>query len=448
MATTLARQATIHEGGSVPGASQATGTGRPRGERTPFVVLAAIFFSCYLTWRPSMDLMFTLSDALFLLGLVVLVIHHRIPLEPMRFLTPFWLTGFGMLVVGLLIGSVGCPMPWRWLIVSGQYLFAWVVLPLIVMRRGPDQTAQMLKAFTWGVFAMNLFGAIVWYTFTGTFDEAHARFGMDFLSGGRRLGAFTADANWNGAVLAMAVPAVFYLRAKKKVGNVLTLIWLPVLFLGVLLTASVTAFASCAAAVLTFMLVGGVRPSLRATTLLVAAGLLLGFVFFESGGELPKIFVDRVGNAIDRGDITEAGTFEGRMQLIREAWGMVEQHMIVGVGADQYREISALKAPVHNMYLLLWVEGGLTAMFGWVLMMAVLLAAAIRAYPRDRLATALTFSTTVTFLIASNASPHMYARLWSVPVLIALAASIEVALDVGPAQRRRSVLRQAETALP
>src|SRR5262249_10889806 len=152
-----------------------------------------------------------------------------------------------MLVIGLLVGSVGCPMPWRWLIVAGQYLFAWVVLPLIVMRRGSDQTAQMLKAFTWGVFPMNLFGAIVWFTVTGSFGDAHERFGMDFLSGGRRLGAFTADANWNGAVLAMAVPAVFYLRAKKEIGNILTLIWLPVLLLGVMLTASFTAFVGCAA---------------------------------------------------------------------------------------------------------------------------------------------------------------------------------------------------------
>lgn len=426
---------------------EAMATGRPQGAETPWIILGGIFFSCYLTWRPIQDVMFTLSDALFLLGLLVLVIQHRIPLEPLRFLTPFWLAGFAMLAIGLLIGSIGCPMPWRWLIVAGQYLFAWVVLPLIVMRRGPDQTVRMLKAFTWGVFAMNLFGAYIWFTYTGSFEEARSLLGIDFLSGGRRLGAFTADANWNGAVLAMAVPAAFYLRAKKEIGNVLLLLWLAVLLLGVILTASFTAFIGCSAAVLTFMAVGGIRPSLRTTLLLVAGGALLALLYFENGGGLPKIFVDRVGNAIDRGDISEAGTFEGRMALIREAWGMVESHMLVGVGADQYREISIYKAPVHNMYLLLWAEGGLIAMFGWVLMMAVLLAAAIRAYPRDRLATALTLSTTTTFLIATTASPHMYARLWSVPVLIALAISIEVALDVGPAQRRRSLLRRAEQAL-
>lgn len=84
---------------------------RPQG--TPWIILGAIFFSCYLTWRPIQDVMFTLSDALFLLGLLVLVIQHRIPLEPLRFLTPFWLAGFAMLAIGLLIGSIGCPMPWR-----------------------------------------------------------------------------------------------------------------------------------------------------------------------------------------------------------------------------------------------------------------------------------------------------------------------------------------------
>jgi hypothetical protein len=414
------------------------------GDALPRSIMPAIFLSSYLTWRPSDDIMFTASDALFIIGLVSLAYQRRIPLEPFRFLTTFWLAGFAMLVGGLLLGSIPCPTPSRWLIVAAQYLFAWVILPMILLMRGQDRSVGMLKAFVWGVFAMNLFGAFVYYTYTGTFDEARARFGLDFLSGGRRLGAFASDANWNGAVLAMAIPSVFYLRAKQRVGNLLTIVWLGVLMLGIMLAASFTAFVSCVAAAVIFAAVGGVRPTARTalTVTIAASALLVGMI--EWGVALPAIFMARVGNAVGNGDISEAGTFEGRMQLIRESWGIVEHHMVIGVGADQYRVVSAFKAPVHNIYLLLWAEGGLLSLFGWLTMIAVMLAAAMLAYSRDRIASALSLSVITTFIIASTASPHMYARLWSVPVLLALAVSLEVARDNGPAMRRRKILAQAQ----
>lgn len=413
-------------------------------DRISYPILAAVFFSCYLLWRPSQDIMFTLSDALFLIGLFTLVLRGRIPLEPFRFFTPFWLAGFAMLVVGLLVGSISCPTPLRWLLVAGQYLFAWVVLPMILLRRGERGTITLLRTFVWGVFAMNLFGAFIVFTYHGTFSQAHDLLGRDFLTGGRRLGAFTGDANWNGAMLAMAVPIVFYLRSKREISNLLTTVWLAVLVLGVVLTASFTAFIGCVAAIMIFFAAGGIRVRPRTLLLIVAALALSAIVYFGNGGALPKIFVDRVGNAISNGDIDEAGTFVGRMALIREAWDIVGHHLLIGLGADQYRVVSVYQAPVHNMYLLLWAEGGLFAMFGWILMQAVMLAAAVKAYARDHVAAALTLSVATTFLISSTASPHMYARLWGVPILLALAVSIEVVVDPGPALRRRIVLRRAQ----
>ncbi|WP_157218491.1 O-antigen ligase family protein [Flavisphingomonas formosensis] len=413
------------------------------GSAMPLSILAAIFLSCYLTWRPSQDIMFTASDALFLLGFGQLVLAHRMPLEPFRFLTRFWFAGFIMLVGGLLIGSIVCPTPSRWLIVAAQYLFAWIVLPMILLRRGPDQTATLIKAFVWGVFAMNLFGAIVYFTYTGTFNDARALFGLDFLSGGRRLGAFASDANWNGAVLAMAIPAVLFLHAKQRVGDLLMLGWLAVLILGIVLTASFTAFSSASLAIAMFVVAGGIRFRLRTGLIAAAGSAVIAGILIARGVGLPSIFVERVGNAIGNGDISEAGTFEGRLKLMIEAWRIVEDHMLVGVGADQYRVISEYKAPVHNMYLLLWAEGGLLSLFGWLLMLSVIICAGVMAYGRDRIAAAYTLSVSVTFILASNASPHMYARLWSVPVLLAIAASVEAAKDSGPATRRRKMMKLA-----
>src|SRR3546814_1492658 len=86
---------------------------------------------------------------------------------------------------------------------------------------------------------------------------------------------------------------------------------------------------------------------------LAAAGAIL----VAAGYQLPEVFQGRVGGAIESGDMSQAGTYTGRMDLIREAWGIVEDTMIVGLGVDQYRTISFADTPVHNMYLLLWAEG-------------------------------------------------------------------------------------------
>ncbi len=404
----------------------------------PFASLAGVFLSCYLTWRPISDVMFTLSDALFLIGLAQLAYRRRLPLEPFRFLTPVWMGGLMMLILGLLIGSVNAPDPTRWPIVASQYVFAWFVLPMILLGHGEANTIRMLKAFVWGVFAMNLFGAIIYFTYSGTFLEARALLGLDFLSGGRRLGAFASDANWNGAVLAMAVPAALYLRAKNAVSLVQILAWLAVLLLGVMLSASFTAFMCCVFALVVFAATSPLRiaPKQFAIGMGIAIVAALALMSVNDGLFLPKTFMARVGNAVGNGDISEAGTFEGRMELMEEAWAMVNRHTFVGLGADQFRVVSEQKAPVHNMYMLLWVEGGVISLFGWITMQLVPFIAAARAYRRDRTAAALTLSTAVTFVIASTASPHMYARLWSTPILLALAASLNVAANVRLDRRR------------
>ena len=99
------------------------------------------------------------------------------------------------------------------------------------------------------------------------------------------------------------------------------------------------------------------------------------------------------------------------------------------------------------MFLLLWAEGGLLSLLGWIVMLAVLFATAAKAFSADRIATALTLSVASTFVIASMASPHMYARLWAVPVLLAVAVSVQVAIDDRQRRRWRGFLSMARTAV-
>lgn len=375
----------------------------------------AVFLAPYLSWRP-LDVLFTISDATFVVAALMLALSGRIVASPFAQLTPLWLGGFGLMATGLLLGSLINGDPVRWTIATAQYGFAFVVLPYLLLGRGQAATETLSLCLVYGVAVMELFGICVYHLWDASFEE-YRRLGLDFISGSRRLGVFLQDGNWNGAVIAMTIPFVFYLAAAKRVSRWLAVALLVVMAWAAVLAASVSALLCILGGLLVMAVVTG-----SSRTLLVLSVILAAMLFYAvSGLPLPEAFEARVLPAIAGSSLQNAGTFGGRYQLMQEAWSLVGDYSIVGMGVDQYRQVSVEGAPVHNMYLLLWAEGGLVAVAGWLLMLAVLVAAAALAWPRDRKAAALALSVLASFVIASNASPHMYARMWPVPLLLAIA---------------------------
>src|SRR3546814_444975 len=266
-----------------------------------------------------------------------------------------------------------------------------------------------------GVVLMEAFGAAIFYGYEASYQE-YQKISENFITGGGRLGAFAGQPNWNAAVIAMALPFAFYLRARGQLSLISVYVTGAVLALRLVLSASFTGFVRALIVLFLLLIVGGTRQTLKAGLVIAVAGA----VVLASGFELPEVFQGRVGEALETGDMSQAGTFTGRMDLILEAWEIVEDTMFVGIGVDQYRVVSPTQVPVHNMYLLLWAEGGLLALLGWMLLLTIAGVSVVRVYWVDRQAAALGLSVLSTFLIFSVASPHMYARMWMVPLVLAL----------------------------
>lgn len=395
--------------------------GEGRARQTVFVAAAAVFLASYLTWRPLPDILFTISDALFVLTAYQLMVRHELSMQPFGRLTAVWLVSLALLLAGLFVGSVAGSDPLRWPIIAMQYCFAWLVLPVLLIGHGRDRAIMLARALVFGMVAMEAFGVFIYMKYSGSFWEARSLLGIDFLTGARRLGAFTADANWNGAAISFALPFVYYLVLERHMSRWLGAVCAAVLFAGLALSASFTAFTSTCAAAVLFAIVAGLRPGIRTA---VACLLLIGGVS-QLQLVLPPTFQARVVNALESGEISEAGTFEGRAALIGEAWRMTGDHLLIGAGADQYRAISTFHAPVHNMYLLLWIEGGVVAVVGWIGMIGVLVATGASAARTNRHAGALALTVTSVLITFSVASPHMYARLWAAPVALAVAIACE-----------------------
>ena len=203
---------------------------------------------------------------------------------------------------------------------------------------------------------------------------------------------------------------------------------------GLLLTGSNTGFFLAAGGI---VLLAALHGSARGLVAVAGFGLFAGAAVYGWGEQfLPAAFQTRVLEGLRSGDLQDAGTFSGRLLLLREAAGIANETIWAGLGVDQYRLASAHRAPVHNAYLLLLAEGGLLALTGLagLLMSGVFLAWSAHVHHRGCGMPALTLTVVIMLALALSGFPHFYARFWLVPWLLALGLSLP------PAARRRRPL--------
>ncbi|THK34736.1 hypothetical protein EHS39_28415 [Ensifer sp. MPMI2T] len=382
-------------------------------QRIEFLIVgAAIFFSPVNVLRLN-QFYFTFSDALFSLALILSLINGRIPLRPLgRVSTVVWLSGLCCIVFGLLISSLVSPDPIRGLVVPGQYIFAYFVVLLIVAGRPVDETIKLAKLYILSVFLMCLH-AIYLIHWDGQKNTT-------FVSGSGRFTGFVERENECAALIALAVPILLLVAATGRLRKIYVVIAVPVMGYGIMLTGSNSGLACLAYGLIVFLLV-----TASWKRLLAGAGVALAAaaVMANAGrAYLPAIFQKRVLGALESGDLSQAGTFDHRLELIHEAMDLVESNFWVGLGADQYMVVSYIGRPVHNVYLLLWNEGGIVAVCGFLLMLLAGLGPIARAFklPGGLPFAACGFVCLSMFLLAVNAFTHVYGRFWSVPIILSI----------------------------
>lgn len=362
------------------------------------------------------DIYFTASDAIALSILLTMLFSRSLSSSPWIFAGLLWSFSASMLVGTLLTSSLLYGNPSRGFIVSSQYLFGFVATGYVVLSLSSRDLILTIKSFVLSIGVVCLHGIYV-------INIDHQIY-TQFVSGSGRFLGFVERENECGALIALAIPLLLWLVQSGNGRFYWLLIGLPLLSYGITLTGSNSALIALAYAIAaSVVLAGSWRQMLLVSG--SAAGL---YAIVMTWGEafLSAAFQRRVLGALETGDIGEAGTFLDRVALMREAWGQVEFSMFLGIGADQYREVSAFHAPVHNVYLLLWSEAGFFGMIGFLgMFLAAILVALVAFRTRGgRLAASCTFTTTTQFLLVGNTFPHMYGRYIVVPLLLSLALSV------------------------
>ena len=378
-------------------------------------LLTAIFLSGWGLLRlGSMNL--TLADIMLLLCLLITGMRGRLGALPFGALTAFWLTGLVMMLGGLFVGSVINGDPMRWVNIALQYGVSFLLIPMLLMQQDERTTRIAPLMFVLGVTLSQVIGIAA--TFFVTYHETQRWLGDGFITGNGRLGSMAGQPNPNGAVIAFSLPMLFYCMRQQLLSAASGFACLLLLLWGLMLTASFTGFVASLVAIFACLALMGAHHVRRMILLVAVTGGLL----FASSAPLPKAFQERVARAVESSDISQAGTFVDRRELIDEAWGFAEQYSIVGMGVDRYRELSAHDNPVHNLYLLIWNEGGALAFVGLVILLTLLCLMAAMGLRLSRPRGAMAAAVMLVFLIYTLSYPHMYSRMWVLPVMVALAA--------------------------
>jgi O-antigen ligase len=383
------------------------------GRIASHALAAAIFFSSWSLARFG-GVNVTLADALLLCALLILLAQGRVTRVPFGPLTPFWIGGLLTMLAGLFISTLINGEAIRWLNVASQYALAYLGVTVLLMSQDAVWMRRLCAMFVLGVTASQAIGVAA--TFFFTLNDVLPVLGDGFITGNGRVGAMAGEPNPNGASVAFAMPMLLYCLRQRILPPLFGLCCAVVLVWGLLLSASFTGFAATSLAALITITLLGLRYLVRLALVVAVAG----GIFVASGAPLPATFQERVGGAVGHADLGQAGTFVNRAELMEEAWQFAEKTAFIGMGVDQYRLISAHDNPVHNLYLLIWNEGGIVAFVGLITMLCLLIVLAaygFRFCPREG---AMALAVVVVFLIYTSSLPHMYSRNWAMPVMLAL----------------------------
>lgn len=382
-------------------------------DRLTFRLSAAVVFLSPFNVIRTPGIFFTAADLVTLLGFFVLLSGKRLPLAPLGRLTPAWHVAFLALSGGLILGSIVNHRLVAAVPVILQYGFAMIILPWVLGGGTIERARRLLMVWVIGMVVVALHGVYVMEFATNP--------SVDFVSPSGRLRGLLERETELGAILAMAVVATAYLASQQLLSLGVSLLFTTILLYGIVLTASNTGILALASGLIPFTLLQRSRPYLLFLGVIFAIVLVVPYI--SKDGFLPQSFTDRVVGALTTGDLEQAGTFSDRVDLTREGWQVSQEHVLIGLGAEGFREVSSYGQPVHNTYVLLLVEGGVLSLAGLCAVLGVLLirGATLWLDNSTRNLGAFVIATAVLYGVALNAFPHIYARFYFVPLVLVTA---------------------------
>jgi O-antigen ligase len=308
---------------------------------------------------------FTLSDAFFLVALILLLIEILLRGDAELIFPRTVLWGAVLITAGSLISTPLAKDPAGSLIESLKYpylMVIWFWMGGAVLRR--------VEHVYFAVGCCLLSAAI---SSSAAFGQMF--FGLSFGAaaevGGRAPG-LSEHVSALGMVAAMElVPALMFVVHSRGIIRKSAFVIISIFTLGgLMLSVSMGGFGGAVASLVVW-LVGFVqiKPLLRPRSLLLAALILaaaVGVSHFQSVQQLPSL-AERLEDLASRH--TGRNTVDSRLQTYQVAFDSFNRNPLVGVGRDSQSTETVMGLGVHNLLLLHLYEGGMLAFSGIILLL-------------------------------------------------------------------------------
>lgn len=391
----------------------------PRYWRDAGFVLAllAVFLSPMNALRLR-SIYLTASDGAAVLSLMFLLRNNALPRRPFGEASSLWFWGFLLLAAGLTVGSIANGAPLDLAVVLAQYSFSLILLPLILAGRPLSESLILLKVLLFSIVVVMLFGIYQVHLV----DNPPS----NFVSPSGRLRSLVERENECATLGAMGVVLALGLWQSRQISLIWLVASLPPLAYGIMLTGSNTGLGVTALGVAGMVALTGSVRLIGISAIMLAALIAVAIAWPDL---VPVVFRNRVLTGLQSHDLGSAGTFTDRLLLIKEGFARAGDHLLIGMGAEQFRTISSHGAPVHNTYLLLLNEGGILSLLGLVALMLTGMPAALNGFgdTDTRPLRAITLTVLMIYALMLNTFPHFYARFWNVPLILAFALSAALA---------------------
>ncbi|API89840.1 hypothetical protein BKP56_11465 [Marinilactibacillus sp. 15R] len=329
------------------------------------LICLALFLAPFDTIRlPGIYL--TVSDVVFISILPIFLINllrHNSNINSMtvRLASACFLIIFGF-VISLFRGSEHAVLPT--ITYAIQFLFVLLYLPLLINKYilKKDIYLKMLHYYILGLLSSIVIGLIIDLFFPGVNSTLVSK-GI-FVSS-IRFGAFIGS-NGLAKLISAMIPLVFLLYHRRIIDKKYVLFAVLVLLYALLKTSSNGGTLATVFSLSLVIILSRTWKLKKEIYSVIGVSVFLGSVLILNGYLDIQMFISRVYNNFRYLDISEAGSYNLKIEIMKEALGMIAKNPIIGIGAEQYVRLSSFNSTVHNSYLSFWSEGGIISLIGFL----------------------------------------------------------------------------------
>jgi len=394
------------------------------------IFLVGVFLTPAFLLTPLEGIGVSFGDVFLLVGAALLLVSSgrgRVTISPAVWVVPGLLLIVAALISGL-ANEFSSGVDTATLVT--QYGVTLVLLPVVLAGQPLERVVSAAKAFVYGLAVM-VAGGLLIVAFLPGVESAFLARGWMVILGGDRHGLFSGVSELS-KISAMSIGVIYYLGVRGHIG---------VLKAGGLLGAALVALivarsaGGVATAVVTVGVVAVLHLVVRAnahgqrTSRGGGRGLLVGILGVIGGGlairQLDLLgagytdaFLNRIADPFAAGGVQNVGSARLRGELISQAWSVIGEHPLVGIGPGLYHQEALLGQGVHVVPLMLWAETGLLALLGWVVLIVGLTVAVARRLRRAPIAAVAAGSVLSAMLLTHLSAPYLYGRPLLLPMLI------------------------------